>query len=583
MDRIDENQQLTPPQTAAKPAHDPHVGTVIGERYEVLELVGKGGMGNVYKVRHIQLKKNLALKLLSAGKDGFDRSRLARFDSEAKAASGLNHPNLTGLHDYGTTSEGAPYLVMDYFEGETLAQRIASQGAMDEREAINVFIQLCDGLMYAHAKGIIHRDIKPSNIILTTENGKTYARIVDFGIAKTLQQPDGGQPTSATLTHTGEVVGSPPYMSPEQCLGNAIDHRTDIYSLGCTLFEALTGSPVFAGETAVAIMFKHINERPPLFKSAASEKHISHSLERVTMQMLEKAADNRYHSIADLKRDLELIRDGKNPVKEMSTMRHRVHSTLMAGKVLAQFAAVALVCSFATFLFATKYLPQNKPLWQKLTDQGQQQLDVAHNYSEAEGYFKRAALVATDNNAPSADRVWILISLARVQGHLNQPDKQLRILSDALDIPGLSSDDLSRGHIYDELALLHLERHNFIEAEKNAREAIRIKLLRLGHNDWFTAHSVARLASALQGQKRFAEAETAARDLVDIENHISPLHDKAEVADAYFILAQSLAAEGKTDEAITQAKMGHDIAQKVGGVSHPLTQRISHWLMDRKN
>src|SRR6185437_16032779 len=248
---------------------DPYVGKVIGDRYEVLDIVGKGGMGIVYRVRHKQLHKFLALKMLPS-KNGLDRDVVARFDLEAKAASGLHHPNLAGIHDYGTTDDGSPYLVMDFVEGVSLQQYIAGKDALPQDETLNIFIQVCDGLDYAHRKRIVHRDIKPSNIMISGSADKPVACVVDFGIAKEVSSDE----KTSGLTHTGMLLGSPQYMSPEQCSGQKVDNRTDIYSLGSAMFEALTGQPLFAAEGPMQVMYKHLNERPPLFKALASARNI---------------------------------------------------------------------------------------------------------------------------------------------------------------------------------------------------------------------------------------------------------------------------------------------------------------------
>lgn len=289
------------------------IGQTIGDRYQVIKVLGSGGMGRVYLVKHLQLDRFFALKLLNKG--DFDKRDVDRFNEEAKTASGLHHPNVVAITDHAS-HEGAPYVVMEFAEGENLEQ-ILEKGPIPQPVALEIFIQICEGLAYAHSKRVVHRDLKPSNIVVARQpNGKLQAKLVDFGIAKSLEA------NAANLTQNGMIVGTPGYMSPEQCTGNKLDHRSDIYSLGCVMFEALTGKPLFEGANNMQVIFKHINERPPLFKAVAPEGvQIKPELERVVMQALEKEPENRYQRCEDLEKDLALVLAGKNPVKETSQAR----------------------------------------------------------------------------------------------------------------------------------------------------------------------------------------------------------------------------------------------------------------------
>lgn len=286
-------------------------------RYELISEIGRGGMGVIYKgVDHEAQesnKRHVAIKLLlaEAGENSTVRNR---FINEARAASALNHPNIVRVSEYAVSDEGLPYMVMEYLEGMPLSHLIDT-GNLDREVMLRALIDVCDALAHAHWRNIVHRDIKPSNIMMIdevmAENGnltKTFrAVLVDFGIAKIFTQP--GQ-LSMRLTRTGEVFGSPLYMSPEQCMGQKIDFRSDIYSLGCLLYECVTGRPPFDGESFIQVVFQHINAEPEAFAADAFET----VLESVIMKAMSKNPDDRYASVTELKYQLEyclaLLTDG---------------------------------------------------------------------------------------------------------------------------------------------------------------------------------------------------------------------------------------------------------------------------------
>lgn len=271
------------------------VGHLVGGKYQVLHLLGQGGIGAVYCVRQVFLNKDMALKLLDSQKMA-DGVHFRRFQQEAKAAFSLNHPSLVKVHDFGVLETGQPYLVMDLVEGETLSAYLKANGHMSLKDVNAIFAQVCFGLSYAHNEKVVHRDIKPSNIMLL--KGMTFdtegsVKIVDFGLAKMLNEGEGEQ----ALTRTGEVMGSPIYMSPEQCSGGTLDYRSDIYSLGCVLFEILTGTPPFVGETALRTMNLHQTRPAPTLKEASLGKDFPAELEAIVAKMLKKHPGDRYQDL----------------------------------------------------------------------------------------------------------------------------------------------------------------------------------------------------------------------------------------------------------------------------------------------
>jgi serine/threonine-protein kinase len=272
----------------------------FGDRYQVLEPLGKGGMGTVLKARHTLLDKLVAIKILNPALLSSDVSR-QRFEIEAQAGSKLAHPNLVSVFDYGFTSNGEPFLVMEYIEGVSLAHHLEKQGRLSLKELLHIFIPICKVLQYVHSTAIVHRDIKTSNIMLQTIGTETYVKLLDFGIAKVFNE--SGE-TARHLTVTGIPYGSPLYMSPEQCQGEKVDQRSDIYSLGCVLYECFSGRAPIVGENPLQTLFKQVNELPkPLAASTQAEAAFS----VLVQNCLNKKPDERVQSAAELLRGLNTI------------------------------------------------------------------------------------------------------------------------------------------------------------------------------------------------------------------------------------------------------------------------------------
>src|SRR5712691_11425409 len=277
-------------------------GTKLG-RYEIRSKIGEGGMGEVYLALDTQLGRDVAVKVLPSTYS-HDTDRLHRFEQEACAAGALNHPNILIVHDVGT-HDGSPYVVSELLEGETLRERMGGT-AQPQRKAIDYALQVAHGLAAAHEKGIVHRDLKPDNIFITKDG---RVKILDFGIAK-LTQADATRsqtdiPTRRVDTGPGVVMGTIGYMSPEQVRGQAVDHRSDIFSFGAILYEMLSGRRAFHGESAADTMSAILKEDPPDLSD--TNQNISPALERLVNHCLEKNPEARFHSARDLAFALEAI------------------------------------------------------------------------------------------------------------------------------------------------------------------------------------------------------------------------------------------------------------------------------------
>jgi serine/threonine protein kinase len=277
------------------------IGTTFAKKYQITSILGEGGMSIVYKAKHKYMERVVAVKVLHKHLVA-DAVALQRFQQESQAASSLSHPNIVTVYDFGI-EEGQAFFVMDCLEGPTLQDVLEKQERISPKEAVSILVQLCDGLEHAHRKGIVHRDLKPSNVVLMPqENGSQLLKIVDFGIAKLMPSEDGK--TRQSLTQTGEVFGSPLFMSPEQCMGRAPDLRSDIYSVGCLMYEALSGVPPLMGDTSFETMTKHVNEMPLTFKQIGNDLQVPPELEAVVFRCLQKDPENRYQSAAEIIGDL---------------------------------------------------------------------------------------------------------------------------------------------------------------------------------------------------------------------------------------------------------------------------------------
>lgn len=284
-------------------------GTVLADSYEFISVSGWGGMSVIYKARQRETGRIVAIKMLHSLLAS-DKA-LRRFEQEAKAITSLRHQNIIKVYDFGVSEHGQPYMVMEFIEGRTLADSIKESGSLSLEASLPRFIQLCDALDHAHAVGVLHRDLKPSNIMISNLAGAFEdAKIVDFGIAKMLDK-DGSDRDVGHLTRTGELFGSPLYMSPEQCRGKPVDGRTDIYSMGCVMYETLTGHPPFSGETIVETLMMQVNNDPKPLSEVSNEKRFSREIEEVIAKALSKSPDDRYQNMREMVLALMSIQPNK--------------------------------------------------------------------------------------------------------------------------------------------------------------------------------------------------------------------------------------------------------------------------------
>jgi serine/threonine protein kinase len=420
---------------------DPLIGTVFADRYEILSVLGTGGMSMVYKARHKLMDRIVAIKILHQDLIN-EPTAIQRFQQESQAAASLTHQNVVTVYDFGISPQGQAFFVMDCLEGPTLADILDEEGPLPAERAVPIFSQVCDGLEAAHKKGIIHRDLKPGNVVLTTaDDGTEFIKLVDFGIAKFL--PQSGIHVQK-LTQTGEVFGSPLFMSPEQCMGRPLDARSDIYALGVLMYDTLTGRPPVMGANFLETMNKHVGEKPPTFGDISPELNIPEAVETVVMKCLEKEPENRYQSAAEVKRALPYYGPSYgNTTSGGKVKRQRSTKVITVqlkadSKVLLGISAVALTILFAWVGFMAFWpgpdddhgTPLNKLMW-TLAMNAAEQCYTRHDFDGAKK-CSEFGLALTDNFSDNYARlIFNLNEQAKILSALGQFD-QLRQVNDRI-------------------------------------------------------------------------------------------------------------------------------------------------------
>jgi serine/threonine protein kinase len=280
---------------------DPFVGRTLDEKYCVEERLGAGGMGAVYRARHLQMDRPVAIKVLHQRLVEDEAARI-RFQIEARAAVLLRHSNAVAVTDFGQTSEGCVYIVMELLEGRTLREILSREAPIETARAISLMLQTSDAVAAAHEAGIIHRDLKPSNILVTqSAEQPTVVKVLDFGIAK-LGSDNLDDEDASTLVQSSSVIGTPRYMSPDQYNGSELTPAADVYSLGVILYEMLTGMAPFTGTTPAEIAQKHANDQPHSPREILAS--IPEDVERIVLQALEKRPEDRPANAGEFRRDL---------------------------------------------------------------------------------------------------------------------------------------------------------------------------------------------------------------------------------------------------------------------------------------
>jgi serine/threonine protein kinase len=406
----------------------------VDKRYRVLTRIGSGGMGLVYRVEHIQLGKIAAMKVLHAD-TARDAEAVRRFRTEAQAVSRLSHPNIVQTFDFGQ-SEGALYLVMEYVRGEDLAAIVQRDGPLPFERAAPLFVQICSALTDAHESGVIHRDLKPENIVVVQRRGEmAHAKVLDFGLAKLRERTDG-----ADVTSGGQVIGTPYYMSPEQVRSEPLDVRTDVYSLGATLYRVLTGTPPFQAPTPVGVLTKHITDplEPPRVR--APELNLPKEADAIVARAMAKSREDRYASAAEVQRDLEAAMAALSAVRPKAPSPDLI-STVRPGNRDGSTARAATVAS-----------PQQSTATASDVDRGESSFSDEgrlrrQEFDEFERSLRRKKLVASlvFPVGVVAIVVAVVVGIGRSREKASNAEREPN--NDARDATLLPLDGLVEGHI----------------------------------------------------------------------------------------------------------------------------------------
>ena len=401
---------------------DTLLGTTIAGRFTILGRLGKGSMGAVYRARQAAVGRDVALKIVRRDR-AYDSETKARFEREARAISSLSSPHTITAFDFGESEDGSWFLAMEMLDGESVGDRLRREGRIEWPDAVRFACEALKSLAEAHAKGIVHRDLKPDNLFLVrlpeSDARRELCKVLDFGIAK--WQSGTEAPIDQLETQAGTVFGTPRYMSPEQAQGNALDARSDLYSLGVLLFQMLSGKAPFTDDDAVVVMARHIKDEPPLFIEVAPELSIPLPLERVVRRALRKAPADRPQSAAEMSAELEevaqLVRaqsSGPLPVLAPPAVLTRpFHSNwvlvgaalvavvlaglvVAAGRVWSNRARVAAPGAAADTL-STTAVPQAQPTPLVPGDP-----PIPEESSEAALSSKNAAVTNTENSAAAS-------------------------------------------------------------------------------------------------------------------------------------------------------------------------------------
>jgi serine/threonine protein kinase len=367
-------------------------GLELPSNYTGVVELGAGGMGVVYKAYDSAMNREVAIKVIRDA--DFTQAELKRFVGEAKALGRLDHTNIIKVHSIGQLESGQPYILLEYFDGESLDTVIERQGRFSIADAMQLFHQMAAALKHAHSKGVVHRDIKPSNVLASMgKDGKNTFRLLDFGIARFIDTAK-----TQDLTKSGSMIGSPAYASPEQCNGTKVDHRSDIYSLGCLMYEVVAGRPPFVADNPMELMISHCSEAVPPMSLSAPGSDVPDGFERIIRKCLQKEPQDRFADASELVAALEVgdttySEREAAPIRKGTWEKRRLLVPALATAVLLSAATAAVVLTHhqvqaPAAMPASRYAEKAKTIRDQLTDeftveQTQKRHEIAALYEEA--------------------------------------------------------------------------------------------------------------------------------------------------------------------------------------------------------
>ncbi len=524
------------------------IGRIIDRKYLITELIGEGGMGAVYKAQHTGLKRDCAVKLVRR-QHVDDPVAMKRFGLEAEAAALLKHPNIIEVYDFGSTEDELPYLVMEYLPGKSLDEFLKARKYLHYEEALPIFLQVCDALAHAHEKKVLHRDLKPGNIVLLAKSSDEFeVKLVDFGIAKLL--PGTGRPLEK-LTLTGQIFGSPMYMSPEQCMGQALDARSDIYAMGCVMYETLTGKLPFVGETLFQVIMQHVNEAALSFAEVSPDIAIPEELERIVLQCMEKERVCRYSHVNELRQELSQI-------YRVRQFKDRLPAG-SGGDTLAIDQTVEL----------------------KTDQQKNSESPRPRKYASEDALLKKISDIEEVYGQDSRKLIRLVAELYRFYISVDELAKAIETKKRELALlkKYCGENSLDIAYCLEDIGTTALSQKSFAEAEKYFRETLKMKLKLLGSEDIECCKTRVYLAEALAYQGKEDEADELVHDsrfkarslrgdlsleAADIESHAGHLYfmiSNYEKSLNHYLAASSIVRnklgahdQGLRDNLVSQAR-----------------------------
>ncbi len=459
-------------------------GTVVDDRYEILEVIGEGGSGQVYACHDLRLERKVALKFVNHSELSVET--LARFQREGKILSRLSHSNILGIFRCGLTKDQRPFIAMEYVSGCDLRSSLAKNGVFSADRVMSIALQVCDALSHAHRESIIHRDLKPANIMLTdTESGVDFVKVVDFGMGRILE--GGGQSTYTTTA----LQGSLHYMSPEQCSGKTVDSRSDIYSLGCVLYELLSGEPPFEADDAYAVINMHLKNPLKPIPASRTKGTVPAGLDWVLRKATNKDPACRYQSMEAFANDIKLVQSGEGTVLYADTGKnHFGNSSFRIGAIVVVSILAAIMAVFGAYIMrenlSKKFSVEKSnlivrkrpytmmeliPLTKGLAEQIKYSQDWLSKYGSsddlyaADMHYQLASLYSSEGN-----------SIAMEMAEKEALTKYLKIYHS----PANSVSDSDRWHAYSQAIDLLWKQRLFFQVEKLHLEQLHLAQLKNG-------------------------------------------------------------------------------------------------------
>ncbi len=499
--------EVSATKTLETPTRKLALGSIFAERYEILEELGKGGMGEVYKVRDNTLDEEMALKVLKP-EIAADKDIIERFKNELKLARKIGHRNVCRMFDLNEEEE-TPYITMEYVKGEDLKSFIRNKEKLKEEELIALAMQVCEGLAEAHRLGVVHRDLKPQNIMIDEKNN---AKVMDFGIARSVE--------ASGITQSGVMIGTPDYMSPEQAEGEEADQRSDIYALGVILYEMVTGSVPFKGDTAFSVALKHKTKLPSDPRKLNPE--ISESLSRLILVCMEKERERRYQTAEALLADLRNIEDGLPLGTKIRPRRETFTSALIRKKLFIPAVVVALAIIAVV-------------IWQLLPQKEAIPLTPSDKSSLAVMYFKN------NTGDESLDHWRTMLSDLLIQDLFQS--KYIRVLSE--------------GHLLNILEELNQTDARSYSSKVLQEVAVRGRVNHILQGNYAKAGDIIRINVTLQ--------DAATLELIASEG----VEGKGQ--ESIFTMVDELTKRVKTHFQLSEEEIAGDIDREVGQIttSHP--------------